>query len=176
MSVRMRVRERASLSEIKGGKDAKEERDLGLERRREGWREEESERWERKIHNWIHLQTSIAEKKTCCFRRCYGALPKFGGSGPYFFQFSLLNYQTINLEHFVTPTILSWHHLRGAGGSCVNTTSYISQMYKFPSDFLGLYWLSYGGLGESPSTFRFQSNCRPIVWHRANLKEHLRLP
>ena len=34
--VRMRVRERASLSEIKGGKDAKEERDLGLERRREG--------------------------------------------------------------------------------------------------------------------------------------------
>ena len=35
-SVRMRVRERASLSKIKGGKDAEGERDLGLERRREG--------------------------------------------------------------------------------------------------------------------------------------------
>ena len=31
-SVRMRVRERASLSEIKGGKDAEGGRDLGLER------------------------------------------------------------------------------------------------------------------------------------------------
>ena len=29
--------------------------------------------------------TSIAEKKTCCHRRCYGVLPKFGGSGPFFF-------------------------------------------------------------------------------------------
>ena len=27
-------------------------------------------------------------------------------------------------------------------------------MYKFPSDFLGLYFLSYGGLGESPSRRR----------------------
>ena len=36
MSVRMRVRERASLSEIKGGKDAEGGRDLGLEKQREG--------------------------------------------------------------------------------------------------------------------------------------------
>ena len=34
----MRVRERASLSEIKGGKDAEGGRDLGLERQREGGR------------------------------------------------------------------------------------------------------------------------------------------
>ena len=36
MRVRMRVRERTRLSEIKGGKDAKEERDLGLENQTEG--------------------------------------------------------------------------------------------------------------------------------------------
>ena len=39
-----RARARASLSEIKGGKDAEGGRDLGLERRREGGREGESER------------------------------------------------------------------------------------------------------------------------------------
>ena len=53
----MRVRERASLSEIKGGKDAKEERDRERESERESERERERER-EREMHEYMYTRES----------------------------------------------------------------------------------------------------------------------
>ena len=109
----MRVRERASLSEIKGGKDAKEERDLGLERRRLSYnwstigRVEERRRASAEKEKFTIEYTFrhpllksehvvLGDVTVCCL-----SLVDLGHI------FSKFYYETIKSEHFFTPTILS---------------------------------------------------------------------